>query len=565
MRLSLLLSISTALCATAGCGTTLQVADLIAHGHVRELRKRPRHAPRTSPGHPPILFLAFDGVDRSLLYDMLRQGELPHLASLLGGQEGGFAHAHFDETLLSTMPSSTMAAWTTAMTGLPPSQHGISGNEFFIREERRLGAPAPVSFSDAEPTLAMYTASYLDRMKAVPSVYDRLREKEHDLLVWVAVHQIFSGADWLLVTKPTILVTAFEHVVETAARKAAHKDKPRQPYVRLDNQVIDVVVEELRKGPVPDVLTVYLSGTDLYAHIAPEGPDAARRSYLKEVVDPAMGRLEARLRERSALTDRWVVITSDHGHTQVVHDDEHALETKIDDDAPAVMTRAGYHLRPMQLEVSKDTPFDAVFCGGGATAYVYVADRSSCGAGGASCDWARAPRYEADVLPVADAYFRANEEGALAPGLKGTLDLVLTRRPRAHAEVDLPFEVYIGGGKTQPVAEYLAEHPHPTYIEAALRLRDLAEGPRGERAGDVMLLAHNGDRADPAARYYFAALYRSWHGSPSRQDSEIPLIVANPKASRDAIHGRVEAVLGALPRQQKITDLLLDLRQGAAP
>ena len=562
MRLSIVLATSLAVSAASGCGSTLQVADLIAHGHVRELRKRAKDAPRTSAGHPSLLFLAFDGVSRSLIYDLLRNGELPHLASLLGGEQDGFSHAYFDDTLLATMPSSTMAAWTTAMTGLPPGEHGITGNEFFIREERRLGAPAPVSFSSAEPTLAMYTKGYLDRMKQVPSVYDRLREKERDLLVWVAVHQIFSGADRLLVTKPTILVTAFAHVVETAARKLARKEKPRQPYVRLDNQVIDVVVDELKRGPVPDVLTVYLSGTDLYAHIAREGPDDARRSYLKEVVDPAMGRLEARLRERDALADRWVVLTSDHGHSQVLHDDEHALATKIDDDAPAVMTRAGYKLRPMRLDVSKDDPFDAVFCGGGATAYVYVADRSTCGA---QCDWTQPPRYEADVLPAADAYFRASMEGTTVPGMKGTIDLVLTRRPRAYAEVDLPFEVYIGGGETQPVAEYLAEHPHPTYIDAPERLRELAEGHRGERAGDVMLVAHNGDREDPAARYYFAALYRSWHGSPSRQDSEIPLVVAHPRASRELIRGRVSAVLGERPRQQKITDLLIDLRQGAAP
>ena len=77
-----------------------------------------------------------------------------------------------------------------------------------------------------------------------------------------------------------------------------------------------------------------------------------------------------------------------------------------------------------------------------------------------------------------------------------------------------------------------------------------------------MLLAHNGDRATPDERFYFAARYRSWHGSPSRQDSEIPLIVAHPGASSDALRVRVRRVLGAEPRQEKVTDLLLDLRYG---
>ena len=50
------------------------------------------------------------------------------------------------------------------------------------------------------------------------------------------------------------------------------------------------------------MLTVYLSGTDLYAHIAKEGPDAARSSYLEEIVDPALAKLvDVRRRKREKL------------------------------------------------------------------------------------------------------------------------------------------------------------------------------------------------------------------------------------------------------------------------
>jgi hypothetical protein len=83
----------------------------------------------------------------------------------------------------------------------------------------------------------------------------------------------------------------------------------------------------------------------------------------------------------------------------------------------------------------------------------------------------------------------------VASGIKGTLDLILTRRPKPYAERDLPFEVYIGDGKTMPVGAYFQEHPHPKYIATEARLRDLAVGVRGERAGDIMLLAHNGENA----------------------------------------------------------------------
>jgi len=91
-------------------------------------------------------------------------------------------------------------------------------------------------------------------------------------------------------------------------------------------------------------------------------------------------------------------------------------------------------------------------------------------------------------------------------------------------------------------------------------MEELAVGRHGDRAGDVLLLAHNGDRDTPEERYYFAKTFRSWHGSPSKQDSEVPLIVANPHATAEAIHARVGAVLGDRPYQRKVTDLVLALR-----
>jgi len=76
-----------------------------------------------------------------------------------------------------------------------------------------------------------------------------------------------------------------------------------------------------------------------------------------------------------------------------------------------------------------------------------------------------------------------------------------------------------------------------------------------------LLLAHNGDRATAEDRYYFAAPYRSWHGSPSRADSELPFIVAHPKHGAAAIGERVRKALGERPFQQKVADVLLELRQ----
>ena len=79
--------------------------------------------------------------------------------------------------------------------------------------------------------------------------------------------------------------------------------------------------------------------------------------------------------------------------------------------------------------------------------------------------------------------------------------------------------------------------------------------------GIPLVLAHNGDRDTPEERYYFAEPYRSWHGSPSKQDSEIPLIVAHPQHSAAEIKAWVVPILGEHPLQRKIADLILALRK----
>lgn len=500
------------------------------------------------------MVVALDGVSRPLLYEMLRGGELPNLAELVGGDH--LAHAHLDDTLLSTLPSTTMPAWVSAMTGVNPADHGVTGNEYFVRETRTLACPAPVSFSSAKPTLEIYTDDYLDKLIDAPTVYERIRAKDPNVLIWIAMNHVFRGADALLLPNRDILgkaMSAFLEVIAEGKEKGS-----RDAYAALDTGAIDTVAEHLASGPAADIITLYLYGTDLYAHVAPEGPDRARRAYLREVIDPALAKIVAKLRQRQLLDRMWVVVISDHGHTEVSHDATHALGGD-GSGPPSVLRGAGFRVRPFQRDVDAHDPFSAVFAYGGAMAYVYLADRSQCPGAHDVCAWGRPPRYREDVLPAAEAFRIANESG---PEMKGTLDLILVREPREVADIDRPFEVYIGDGKTVPIEDYLRDHPHPTYVAFPERMRELAVGVHGERAGDILLLAHYGDRDRPDERFYFAHEYHSWHGSPSRADSEIPLIVANRHHGSAQIGAWVRRVLAAKPRIEKVSDVMIGLREG---
>jgi hypothetical protein len=550
--------IAALLALAAGCGTTTKVAKLVVTGDDKTVRERPPNARPNSPGSTQILLVAFDGVSRDLLYDLLRGGKLPNLSALLGGDR--LAHAHLDTTFLSNLPSTTMPAWVSAQTGVGAAESGVPGNEYFVRERRELACPAPVSFNDPEPTLAIYTDDYLNKLVAVPSVYERIHLDDPNALVWVGMNHFFRGADKLLLAKQTVLVKALDGFLETQIEKLSG-DTSRRIYEDLDEAAIDAIVSRLDdKAIVPDVLTLYISGTDLYAHVAEEGPDEARTKYLIEVADPALGPLVKKLREKRALENRWVIVTADHGHTQILHDDDHAIGTK-DDGAPGVLTKIGFRMRPFKRTVSDEDPFSAVMAYGGAMAYVYLADRSKCPGARDRCAWSEPPRYREDVLAAADAFYTNNEDGRLVPAVKGKLDMILVREPKPVREKDNPFEVYVGNGKTMSIDDYLHAHPHPSYVDVARRLEELAVGTYGERAGDILLIAHDGDRNRPEERYYFAEKYRSWHGSPSKQDSEIPLIVAHHHRSSASIATWVKRILGDRPYQRKLTDIILELRK----
>ena len=148
--------------------------------------------------------------------------------------------------------------------------------------------------------LACYTDDYADKLRLAPSVWERRRDDDPDVLVWVAMQHFHPGADRLLLTDRNVIAKAFEAFVEEQVAEKVADTHSRKIYEDLDDEVVDVVTDRLRTGPVPDVLSVYLSGPDSYAHVADEGPDPARRTYLREVIDPLVARLATRLVQRPA-------------------------------------------------------------------------------------------------------------------------------------------------------------------------------------------------------------------------------------------------------------------------
>ena len=550
-----------ALALLAACSLASQskeVAELAIEGQSRDLGEKEARRTAATERRPDLLVIGIDGVDRDLLYRMLRAGELPGLARLLGGRGASFPHAHFDDRVLTTLPSNTFTAWAALFTGRPPAENGIPSNEFFIRAKGQFAAPGPVSFTDTTPSMKSYTGDYADDLLTAPTIYQQIRARDPGVRIWVSMSHFHRGANRLLTARRTLLADAFRVFLDNTV--TGKDDKGRMAvYANIDREVLATLTSAIddvdEDEPLPDVLTLYLAGTDLFAHVAEAGPDRARRRYLIEVVDPGLRKLHAALARRGGLANRYVMVVSDHGHTPVENDDRHALGSRHDGEGPRdVLQAAGFRVRPAEWKVNEDD-FQSVIAYGGAMAFVYLADRSTCADEGSSCDFRRPPRWREDVLPVAEAFLRSSRGAGPVPALRGTVDMVMVRRGSEG-----PFQIYLGDGEVEDIDRHLARAPHAGYVQVSRRLRQLAVGPEGDRAGDILLLARGGAERDIRDRYYFSHSYRSWHGSPSRRDSEIPFILAHPGKSRRELATAAGRALGDAPDIERVGRLLVDLR-----
>ncbi|MGZ8476986.1 MAG: alkaline phosphatase family protein [Candidatus Binatia bacterium] len=502
------------------------------------------------PGARALIF-AFDGVGAEALYNAIRDGHCPHIKNLLGGDRGAgvFEHGYAISDAMSILPSTTMAAWSSIFTGQPPAFTGVTGNEWFVREEMRLYAPAPVSVTDIADTARMLADGLVGNAIRVPTLYELLDRRAH-----VALAPVQRGADLFTITDASILADLFSAVAKGTLGNTTIK---QEVYQEMDENSVEALLEAIDKYGVPNLQVAYFPGIDLYSHIA-EAPLDIQQIYLQNTLDPTIGRVLEVYQRAGVLDQTYVLFVADHGHTPVINDDHHSLYTTGDHEPPALLDQLGFRVRPFVLEPDpSENNYNAALAYQGAMAYIYLADRTAILPNGIY-DWRRAPRFEEDVMAVVRAFDRVNRTGEPISQLKGVLDLIFARVPRPVGEDALPFEIF-DGKQLVAIGDYLKRHPRPDLIRLESRMRGLSAGPYGHRAGDVLLLCRSGLELPIEERYYFSGLYRSWHGSPTRQDSHVPIIVARQNSSGPELARQTQGIVGAEPSQLDIVPLVLHL------
>lgn len=537
--------------AAVACGscnpitTAPEMAETIAQGDEEDLRDDLRPI----RGRRRVLIFALDGVGHDILMERIGGGHMPRLASLLGsstqGEEELFEHGWSVPDALSILPSTTMAAWASVFTGRGPAHTGVPGNEWFVRSERRFYAPAPVSVSGLDDAFDMLNDGLLGKVIRVPTMYELAGVRAH-----VSLMPVHRGADVFTMPGPTAYLDGLEAFV-TGTLTAL--DPVGGTYEELDSESIEAALDVADEDGIPDLQVIYFPGVDLHTHVV-ESPLEAQAEYLTENLDPAIGEVLDAWEEAGALEDTFVVVISDHGHTPVLDDDAHSLGVDEDDEPTAILEHLGFRMRPYEVGVSEGD-YQATVAYQGAMAYVYLADRSTCLRDGEACDWERPPRFDEDVLPVARAFAEASRTGRPVEALRGTIDLVLTRRPVPSGRDARELRV-LEGDRLVPVARWVRENGRDDLLHLPERLRDLAAGPYGDRAGDVVLMARTGMERPIEERYYFSDPYRSWHGGAGRQDSHVPLIVARPAMDGHAVRRLARTALRDPPTQLDLVRLV---------
>ena len=455
----------------------------------------------SSPPRPLVLII-IDGLRRDVFRAALQAGELPHIERLTGGADGETA-CHVDA--LSTAPSITFAAQASLVTGQHPGKHGVAGNELFDRLGRiSHGRPRHLGF-DVGDTLAVDDAVRVfgDGLASrflrpeTPTIYETAAA--HGLTSAVVYHMYGRGADWL---PPSVV---------DIARFTKGRGSLGLEADAYDAKMVDRLLAYLDDNR-PDILTAYFMGLDHHSHL--HGP-SSQPDYLRRVLDPQIGRLLDGLTGHGMAQDALFVLASDHGQIEVIPDDRHSIRIGFPFDR-----ELGHVFAALGLDVhdfpGEDPACDAVVGLNGGLAHVYLQHRAG--------RWADPPRYEADVLPVAEAFRRMSETGQYERSLQGSLELILVRDAEHHGWQG-DYRAYLGDGRTEPLGDYLAAHPELDYCDAVNRIRLTASST----SGDLILVA-NGREG-----FYFGAPIKGVHGGLYPGDSEAVLTFALPNGTAAAV------------------------------
>ena len=282
-----------------------------------------------------VLLVVIDAASPRVVCPAIQTGQLRHLKRIA---DAGSMH----QSSVSIFPSITPAATTAIVTGAYPAENGIAGASWYDPKRREVVYYGDDFWVVAKKGFGAFIRDFLvrlngDRIK-VPTLFELIERtgRRAACLNYLAyrgnvAHRV--NVPWLMRILPGVPLTetvqgpsilSLGDFVSGRTRRG-RKIKDRGGVMHrfgMDDDSTATMLRELASRSLPDFTLAYFADNDYESHKV--GPHKALPVI--ERVDEALGRMFAAAGGADRfLRDTCVIVTSDHGHCEILADENRAV------------------------------------------------------------------------------------------------------------------------------------------------------------------------------------------------------------------------------------------------
>lgn len=335
---------------------------------------------------PKLFVIILDALRRNNLMESL--DSLPNFKMIIKGKNEHYPYIYFENVLVS-IPSSSKPANTTLLTGVYPRRHGVPSTMWFDRREEKM--VTLTTFSQRR------IIEFLEKT-GTDTIFEYARRSgKTTMAVATQVTKGVDEEDWIKQGIHLWSQAFFANLFGDgkAIPDGAHLDRGTTGGLLSGYlySLTDGLKGKLKtEGDIPDLVVLHYVGLDIFTHYPRKfmekenwSIDQVQRWYLKEVLDPELGRLIAFLRENNKFENTIFFFAADHGQSRIIkHIDEKDLEKDL-----AKKSR-------LMGQPYSAAEADVIVMPGASTKAIYVRRRTRAG-------WMEPPRLIEDVRPVVDS------------------------------------------------------------------------------------------------------------------------------------------------------------------
>lgn len=335
---------------------------------------------------PKLFIIILDALKRKTLMESL--DFLPNFNTVITGDKNAYPYIYFENVLVS-IPSSSKPSNTTLLTGVYPCRHGVPSTLWFDRKDEKIITLKSIT--------QRRIINFLEKT-GTDTIFDYARRSGRSAMaVATQVTKGIDGKDW---------VKQSSHLWGQAFWiNLFHDGNPIPDGAQLDRgttkgllnghmySLTDGLKGKLKTtGSIPDLVVLHYIGMDIFTHYPRRFMvkehwtiDEIQKWYLKEVLDPELGKIVAFLIENQLFKNTIFFLVADHGQTRIIkHIDEKNFEQRLSKE---------FKVKGRSHSIKES---DVIIMPGASTKVIYVRNRTE-------ADWMSPPRLLADVKPVVDA------------------------------------------------------------------------------------------------------------------------------------------------------------------